>query len=56
MGERGARQSARCLGATVKFIIIPTLKPSFRRKPESMIATAIAVAADYDAGFRRKPE
>ena len=29
---------------------------SFRRKPESMPAGSITVVADYDAGFRRKPQ
>ena len=32
------------------------LQPSFRRKPESMLAGSITVVGDYDAGFRRKPE
>ena len=38
------------------FIIAMPLQPSFRRKPESMLAGSITVAGDYDAGFRRKPE
>ena len=32
------------------------LQPSFRRKPESMLAGSITIVGDYDAGFRRKPE
>ena len=30
--------------------------PSFRRKPESMLAGSITIVGDYDSGFRRKPE
>ena len=36
--------------------VIPAPIPSFRRKPESIVANTTAVKADYDAGFRRKPE
>ena len=31
-------------------------QPSFRRKPESMLAGSITVVRNYDPGFRRKPE
>ena len=32
------------------------LQPSFRRKPESMLAGSITVVESYDAGFRLSPE
>ena len=36
--------------------VIPIPLPSFRRKPESVVADAITVAAGYNAGFRLAPE
>ena len=36
--------------------VIPAPHPSFRRKPESMLAGLITVVRNHDAGFRRKPE
>ena len=38
------------------FVIATPIKPSFRRKPESMPAGSITVVGDDDAGFRLSPE
>ena len=56
---------SRNLWPAVTYTVIPacagiygvrSYAPSFRRKPESMLAGSIIVAGDYDARFRRKPE